>query len=51
MLTVLAALTLAAAPAPPARVAVAFDRDGIETRVAEGLADAFENLTRRSRAA
>lgn len=40
MLTSLAALTLAAAPAPPAQVAVAFDLDGIETRVEEGLADA-----------
>lgn len=39
MLTAFAALTLAAAAAPPAAVAVAFDRDGIETRVVEGLAD------------
>ncbi|KQZ60752.1 hypothetical protein ASD67_15695 [Sphingopyxis sp. Root1497] len=40
MLTAIAALTLAAAPVPPAAVAVAFDREGhIETRVVEGAAD------------
>lgn len=41
MFTALALLTLAAAPPPPAAVAVRFDREGrIETRVAEGFADA-----------
>lgn len=40
MLTIFAALTLAAAPVPPAQVAVAFDREGkVETRVVEGEAD------------
>lgn len=40
MLAGLAILTLAAAPVPPAAVAVRFDRDGaIETRVVEGAAD------------
>lgn len=40
MLTAIAALTLAAAPVPPAALAVAFDREGgIETRVVEGAAD------------
>ena len=40
MLISLAALTLAAAPLPPAAVAVRFDRDGeVETLVIEGAAD------------
>ena len=41
MLALFSALALAAAPPPPAAVAVHFDREGrIETRVAQGFADA-----------